>query len=80
MKQTQFDTIEPNSSHDTITRISKDRIKKCHKPDCSKMTSLFVPSLRITYFCANQERVNRRIKELRKERPGIEIVIKKSLK
>jgi hypothetical protein len=80
MKTDNFTDIEANTGSDLKLKIGRDKIKCCHKPDCSKMTSLFVPSLRITYFCANQERVNRRIKELRKVNPEIEIVIKKAIK
>jgi hypothetical protein len=80
MRQTNLNSIEANSSHDLIAKITRERVKKIVKPDISKMIRVIVPSLRLTYYCQNQERVNRRVKELNKTHPDIEVIIKKPVK
>jgi hypothetical protein len=71
-----LDKIYANSDHHTITRISKDRVKKINKPDCSKMFSISVPALRATFYKKTLALANKKAKELKKARPGIEIIIK----
>jgi hypothetical protein len=66
MKQTSLNEIQPNSSADLITKIGKDKVKKCHKPDTSKMISISVPSLRLVYFVKNKTRMDKRIREIKK--------------
>lgn len=76
MKQQNFDRIQANSSHETITRISKDRVKKMTKPDCSKMFSISVPVLRAVFYKKTLALANKKAKEMKKARPGIEVIIK----
>ena len=81
MRQQNLDRIEANSSHDTITRITKERVKKnCKSPDTSKLHKVCVPSLRLTYFCKNLTGVAKRIKAIKEMYPDREIVTNKPAK
>jgi hypothetical protein len=66
MKTDNFTSIEANSGHELITKIGKDRIKRLAKPDTSKMISISVPSLRLTYYVKNKTRMDKRIREIKK--------------
>ena len=71
-----LDKIYANSDHNTITRISKDRVKKINKPDCSKMYSISAPYLRATFYKKTLALANKKAKELKKARPGMIVIIK----
>lgn len=71
-----LDKIYANSDHNTITRISKDRVKKIIKPDCSKMYSISAPYLRATFYKKTLALANKKARDLKKARPGIEVIIK----
>lgn len=74
MRQQNLDKIEANSSHDTITRISRERVKKLYKsPDTSRMICIEVPSLRLKYYVKTKKDAKKRIKMIEEKYPGREI-------
>jgi hypothetical protein len=76
MTQYNLNDIQANSSNDLVSKIGKERIKKCKSPDCSKLLKVEVPSLRLCYYCKNKTSVAKRIKAIREEHPDREIVVK----
>lgn len=80
MRQQNLDKIEANSSHDTIPRITKERVKKIKSPDTSRMHRVEIPSLRLCYFCKSLSDVAKRIKAIHETYPDREIVTKRPLK
>lgn len=80
MKQTQFNTVEANSSHDLITKITKDKVKNMKPQDTAKMYSVSIPSQRCVFYCANKDRVEKRLSAIEEMFPGIVTVVNKPLK
>jgi hypothetical protein len=81
MKQYNLNVIQANSSNELISKLSKERIKKhCKSPDITRMHTVEVPSLRLTYFCKSLAGVAKRIKAIKETYPDREIITNKLTK
>jgi hypothetical protein len=76
-----YDNMPANATQYEKRKLMKEQLKHCRKsPDTSKMHSIEVVGLKITYYCKNVEARKKKVLELNILYPEKELIIKNPVK